>query len=219
MEHNVKQLKLNDGAEPDYVDGYVEDSDDFGYLAKLIGKELGYMTVKWSDVQDSYWNEEWEHSTCIDGIDNLVWMMTEDSHYEYLIHGIAETADWVLGEDNREKAKKKQVAICLYSDSNSEVVYSEIHQIGKCPHVLYEKDVMVDRKIKITAEIYVHVKGRDKEAKIDDLVDEAISNLFSTDHVGDTFHDELSYEMDDDVEINVVRHKLNYKTVKRTRII
>jgi len=219
MQHRVRQLKIDDGQEEDYVENYIEDSDDFRYLATLIAKELGYVNVKWTDVQDSYYGGEWEYSNCIDGVPEIVWMINEESGYEYLIHGVAETASWVLGADNREKKKKKTMTLCLRGDSGSEVVMSRVHEVGKCDDVTYEKDVMIDRKIKITAEFYVHLKGRDLEGKLDNLVDEAITNCFDSDHVHDTFHDELSYEMDDDVEIRVVRHKMNYKTVKRTKII
>lgn len=224
--HNVKQLEKEfceyyEGDDDDLKE-YIDDEDHFTDVAYWVAKSLGFVNVTFSECQQSYYDDDWTESDCnaLGKVKRLVWMLDENkSNTEYLVHAIVEAPTWVLGKDNREAPEKKLMALCIQGDSGDESVYSQMHEVGKCPECLYEHEIMIDKKIKVTATVYIRVKGKDRHSKFDGLFDDAIDSLFHKTTVEDNLHDELYYEMDDEVTISAKVHKVQTKAVPRTREI
>lgn len=224
--HNVKQLEKEyceyyEGDDDDLRE-YVDDEDHFSDIAYWVAKSLGYNNVHFSEVQQSYYEDDWTESTCpsLGKNKKLVWMLDEErSNMEYLVHAIVDAPNWVLGKDNRVAEDKRVMALCITGDSGDESVYSQIHEVGKCPDCLYEHEIMIDKKIKVTATFYVRVKGKDRHGKFQQVFDDALDSVLHRTVLEDNLYDEIYYEMDDEVDIKAKTHKVHQTFVPKTRKI
>jgi len=224
--HNVKQLQKDwcdeyDGDVDDLRD-FVDDEGHFEDIALWVTKSLGYSSVLFSEVQLSFYEDDWTESDCsaLGKIKKLVWQLDDaKSNCEYLIHAIVEAPNWTLGRDNKEAKQKQVMALCITGDSGDENVYSSIHMAGKCPECLYEHEIMIDKKIKVTATFYIRVKGKDKYGKFQQVFDDAIDGVLSKNTIEDNLYDEMYYEMDDEITIEAKRHRVSQVRVPRTRQI
>jgi hypothetical protein len=130
-----------------------------------------------------------------------------------------EAPTWVLGSDNREGREREKMVLCITGDSGDDQVYYEMHPIGKCPHCTYEHEIMKDEKIKVTATFYLRISGKDKHDKLEQVLDDGLSNVFHNANIEDNLYDEMYYEMDDSIDIKSKLHRLDYKKVPKTRFI
>lgn len=202
----------------------IDGDDHFSDIAYWVAKALGHNNASFSEVSLSYYDDTWEHSDCpvlgrAEG-DALIWKHDEDkSGMEYLVHVIIKRPTWGIDASNKPTVEPKLMALCVTGDSGSEEVYYEMHEVGKCPNSLYEHEIMKDEKVKIQVTYYAHFKGRDMHDKFDQVLEEALDNAFSESNVDDALGDEMYYELDDDLEIRVSRHKIKTTRVPKTRQI
>jgi hypothetical protein len=224
--HNVKQLEKDfceyyEGDEDDLRE-YVDNSDHFSDIVYWVAESLGYTNTKFSEIQESGYEDDWTESTCpsLGKNKKLVWMLDEGrSDMEYLVHAIVDAPNWVLGSDNRESKDTRMMALCIAGNSGDDHVYSDIHEVGKCPHCLYEHEIMVDEKLKVTATFYIRVKAKDRQGRIQDIIDNALDAVFYTSTIEENLYDEIYYDLDDDLVVKVVRDKIAQTSVPKTRKI
>ncbi len=218
-QHNVAALErahcqFYESEHDDDIRTTIDDEDHFSDTAYRVAQSLGYVNPELSEVQNSFYEDDWTESDCDALGKKLVWLLDEEkSNMEYVVHIIVEAPNWSLGTDNREDKQKKKMALCVTGDSGDESVYSQIHEVGKCPECLYEHEITIDKKVKITATVYIRVTGKDRKQKFQGLFDDALSEVFHRSAIEDNLHDAMYYEMDDEVEV-----KANVKSLKQTSV-
>lgn len=224
-QHNVAALERAhcehyEPEEYDDVRTHIDDEDHFADTAYRVAQSLGYVNPVFSDVQNSFYDDDWTESDCQALGKKLVWILDEEKgNMEYVVHAIVQAPNWSLGTDNKEAEQTALMALCITGDSGDENVYSQIHEVGKCPECLYEHEIMIDEKIKVTVTAYIRVKGKDKNQKFQGLFDDALSNIFHRSAIEDNLQDELYYEMDDAVDITANVHHIKQKSVPKTKEI
>ncbi len=204
---------------PDYCDY----EDHFQALAEWAVKECGYTNVVFSHVWEENWNcgDWWEHD-CRELPHRIEGMMDEDNNIMYQVHGLAKTASWTIGEDNREQRENKQIAICITYCSGDDSILVETHAIGQCPYFKYDHQLIKKRKARIQVTFYVStsVKDTDGEADVNRIIDRAINEHFDEDNLQEKIHEELDYYTSDyDPTVYVKRDKVKIVDVPKTRKI
>jgi hypothetical protein len=222
--HDIHDLEIRYGGEDeDDARDYCDDRDHFTDLTDYVTQKLGYFGIKWSVVHDNYYGDDWEYFQCPEigrqGKKPLVALLEEDNEIEYLRHGVVQQATWELGSDNRERSKKKLTTICVSYQNGSDYIEVRTHPVGECDYLLYEHQIMRDKKIRIDATFYLHLKCRDKEHQVDNKMDEAINMFMDADRLVDCIYDEVTYELDDDPVITTKLDRLKWKEVPKTRKI
>lgn len=219
--HDIHELAIRYGGEdPDDASDYCDSSEHFTDLCDYVATKLGYVGVTWGIVHDNYYGDDWEYFRCPElGSNHLVALLEEDSNVEYLRHGIIQQANWSLGVDNREKQVTQVRAVCISYHQGDDNIEVREHPVGQCDYLLYEHEIMKDRKIRIDVTYFMHVKCRDKEDMLDNRITDAIETALNEDRLIDSMHDEISYELDDEPTIEVKKDRLKWKDVPKTRKI
>lgn len=208
----------------DEIPSHLNDEDHFETLVDWAVKSLGFTVKDYSSVLERDYDESWTHYDCeAMGSKEFTAKLNQNTvEDDYFQHVIVERSSWSLEDDGRvTPTAERNVVLCFAGSSGDDIITVEEHELGKCPHLLYEHEVVKEVVKKVELVAYIKVKCSDEDDELDSTMEDAIYDVVHDfdntlyDAVRDYVEDRVDHDVYYNGDMRSTVHKHKISTVKR----